>query len=101
MTYEQKIARVRDLVGDSNAEVGAYLESAKSAILSRAYPYDASHTEVPAQYDDLQCRLASRYYFRAGGEGEIKHSENGVNRTYGSVNDEDLLSEVIQYARLI
>lgn len=101
MTEEQKIARVKALVGDSNADVAAYLTSAQSAILNRLYPYDSTHTEVPAQYEDLQCKLAARYYFRAGGEGEIMHSENGINRTYSSVNDEDLLMEVMPYARFV
>lgn len=101
MTDTEKITRIRALVGDVNADVNAYLVSAKSAILNRLYPYDASHTEVPAQYEDLQCRLASRYFFRAGGEGEVSHSDNGVNRKYASANDEDLLSEIMPFVRLV
>ena len=54
---------------------------------------------MPAEYEMLQCELAARYFFRRGGEGEITHSENGISRGYGSVNDEDLLMEVIQVAR--
>jgi hypothetical protein len=52
--------------------------------------------EVPEKYEMLQCELATRYLQRRGGEGEITHNENGINRTYGSVNDSDLLQEVMQ-----
>ena len=49
----------------------------------------------------LQVKLAVRYFLRRGGEGETRHSENGIDRTYGSVNDEDLLSEVTSFAKVI
>lgn len=80
----------------------AYLKKAESTIIRRLDPLGAvGVTKVPERYEILQCELAGRYSFRAGGEGEIAHSENGVNRTYGSVNDEDLLREIMPYAKVI
>ncbi len=105
MTTEEKVIRVQTLIGadeSADALIGVYLDEAKNAILNRRYPFGIPYgvTDVPEMYDSLQCRLATRYYLRRGAEGEQAHNEDGVNRTYGSVNDEDLLMEVIQVAKV-
>lgn len=79
-----------------------YLEDAGDAIIRRLDPLGVvGVTEVPDRYAMLQAKLAARYSFRAGGEGEMAHNENGVNRSYGSVNDEDLLREIMPYAKVM
>lgn len=99
-----KLALAMEL-GDSHtteAKMLAYLAKAERVIIRRLDPLGAvGVTAVPAQYDVLQCELAARYSFRAGGEGEVSHNENGVNRTYGSVNDEDLLREIMPYVKVM
>jgi len=103
MTDEEKITTTQAFINDSEATdavVSVYLKKAEAAILRRRYPFkQPASASVPKEYEMLQCELASRYFFRRGAEPEIAHSENGINRTYGSVNDEDLLMEVIQVAR--
>ena len=106
MTDSQKIVYTQTLIGaDADATdelIALYLSDAEAAILRRlyrAYGNVPSNATVPPIYDALECKLATRYFFRRGGEGEIEHSENGVSRSYGSVNDEDLLMEVMPYAR--
>ena len=105
MTDEQKITTVKVLVENdpeaTDAVVGVYLDVALSAILDRRYPFGVPETYDVSQYDMLQCKLAARYFLRRGAEGETSHNENGVNRTYGSVNDEDLLDEVIVIAKVM
>ena len=107
MTTAEKVIAVKALLrGDSTATdtlVELYLADAKSAVLRRLYPFGvpASVTDVPPLYEMLQCKLAVRYFNRAGGEGEVGHSENGIQRTYGSVNDEDLLKEITPYCKMI
>lgn len=107
MTTNEKVATIKALVNDETLTedlVTVYLNKAESAIRNRMYPFNLPKDEngdeiafvVPAKYEMLQCELASRYISRRGGEGEIVHNENGINRTYGSVNDSDLLSEVMQ-----
>lgn len=109
MTNEQKIARVKALLGNDDEAttelVEIYLDEAKSSIMHRLYPFkiptmtvegEIVEMDMPSRYDILQCKLAVRYFLRRGAEGEKNHNENGINRTYGSVNDEDLLCEVMQ-----
>lgn len=100
MTLADKISFTRTLVeNDSQATdeiLTVYLKKAESAISLRLYPFGKENFVVPTQYEVLQCELAARYFLRRGGEGESSHSENGISRRYGSVNDEDLLSEVVQ-----
>ena len=108
MTISEKITMVKTLANESDltdAFVTVYLNKAESAIRNRMYPFDLPIDKdtgepitfsVPSKYEILQCELACRYILRRGGEGEISHNENGINRTYGSTNDSDLLMEVMQ-----
>ena len=106
MNPEEKVIRVQTLIGaDETATdelIGVYLDEAKAAILNRRYPFGipAYIDDVPPMYDNLQCRLAQRYFLRRGAEGEQIHNEDGVHRHYGSVQDEDLLMDVIQIAKV-
>ncbi len=103
MTNEEKITMVQALVGDTESTdlVTVYLEDAKGAILRRRYPFTMPEAaEVEPKYETLQVKLAARYFLRRGGEGEIVHKENGIDRTYKTVNDEDLLMEVTPFAKV-
>ena len=105
MTNEEKVITTQTLIGaDNNASdalVSVYLEQARMAILNRRYPFGfESETEVPKMYEFAQCQLAARYFLRRGAEGETLHNEDGVHRHYGSVNDEDILMEIVQVAKV-
>ncbi len=106
MTTHEKIEDVRRRVGNdplaTDEVVVGYLLDAAEAIFARKYPFGIPETvtEVPRNHERLQCKLAARYFFRNGGEGELIHNENGIQRHYGSVNDDDLLMEVIQEIRM-
>lgn len=106
MTIEQKTAMVQKMVENdetATAEViEVYLRLASSKMLERLYPFDAYMTEsdIPTRYETIQCELAARLFQRRGGEGEKSHEENGVNRTYGSVDDEDILSRLTPFAKV-
>ncbi len=104
MTDKEKIKRVQLLIGDTSATeevVSVYLDLAKGAMLKRLYPFDTTHDTLPIRYDNDQCELAVRMYNRRGAEGEILHNENSINRKYGSVNDEDILSRLVPFAKLV
>ena len=72
------------------------LQSAKSAILARRFPYGEQPIELEDKYLDLQFRIALDLYNKIGAEGQTAHSENGVNRTYeSSWVSAQLLKEVV------
>ena len=106
MTQAEKVAMVQTLV-ESDAEataevVAVYLTLASNAMIERLFPYDSGKgaSDVPTRYDTIQCELAARYFLRRGGQGELNHEENGVNRTYGSVDDEDILKRLTPFAKV-
>ena len=106
MTGSEKTAMVRTLVENdpkaTDALIAVYLSLATNAMLERIYPYDTgkSAADVPSRYDTIQCELAARYFLRQGGQGEINHEENGVNRQYASADDSDILQRLTSYAKV-
>lgn len=84
MTEEEKLVALRAMVGgtDSDEVLSTYLKLAGRKIISRAFPYDPTVTEVPVQHDTLQCEIAAYMLNKRGAEGQISHSENGVSRSY-------------------
>ena len=106
MTDSEKITMVKALVdNDTTATddlVAVYLRIATNKMLERLFPFDATKqgSDIPARYETIQCELAARLFLRRGGEGETNHEENGVNRTYGTVDDEDLLSRLTPFAKV-
>ena len=106
MTDADKIAMARVYCeSDPNATdevLTVYLQMAQNKMLERLYPYDATKegSDIPSRYDTIQCELAGRYFLRQGGQGETSHEENGINRTYGSVDDEDILSRLTPFAKV-
>ena len=106
MTNSEKIAMVKTRVendsGATNDVVSVYLNLAHNAMVERLYPYDSEKTadDIPVRYDTIQCELAARYFLRRGGQGEINHEENGINRQYESVDDEDILKRLTPFAKV-
>lgn len=107
MTMAEKIEVVQTLVDkdvDATPDVvRVYLLTAEQKILDRLYPLNREMYAdgIPEEYDYLHCELGARLFLRRGGEAEKSHEENGVNRTYDSVDDEDILSRLTPYAVVI
>lgn len=98
------IATTLTLIGDSTIDssiITVYLSLASKRILQRLYPFDSTQTTLPSEYEYMQCELASRMYLRRGAEGEMSHSENGISRSYGTVNDEDVLSQIVPFVQVM
>ena len=84
MTDEEKIKTLKAMIGDSDSDevLSTYLLLAGRKIINRAYPYDSSVTDVPAEYETLQCEIAAYMLNKRGAEGQTQHTENGISRQY-------------------
>jgi len=106
MTQAEKIAMVKTLVESDPAAtdsvVAVYLTLACNTMLERLYPYSANKDsgDIPTRYDTMQCELAARYFLRRGAQGENRHEEPDVNRSYGSVDDDDILKRLTPFAKV-
>lgn len=106
MTTVEKIKNVQTRLGNiaeaTSEIIAVYLDDAKDAILKQRYPFGVpeSVTDVPKKYENIQCRLATRYFERQGIEGQSVSIENGIHKHYESVDDEDLLKQILQIAKV-
>lgn len=104
MTDEEKLTTLRVMVGgsDSDTVLSTYLNLAGSKIIAKAYPYKTDVTEVPTQYEFLQLEIAAYMLNKRGAEGQVTHSENGVQRQYESADvPATMLKSITPYCGLI
>lgn len=116
MTTNEKIARVKTLLGDnliSDDKIAVYLDLAKSEILNRLYQlYDEIPVEdVPVKYENKQCSLAVVMIntVSGGGIGLASHSESAMGTSvtdyfiggaaYGMSQWATYLTDITPYAR--
>lgn len=91
------LERLKIWTEESNEDLlNALLESAATIILTRRFPYDDGTKELEKRYEDLQVRIAVELYARIGAEGQVAHSENGIDRTWAAACvSPELLNEVV------
>lgn len=99
MQDSEKLSMLRTLTRsrDDDATLLSYLGMAKRKMLNRLYPFvnDRTGLEIPERYDDLQIEIAIVLMNKRGVEGEVRHDENGVSRTYGNGDiPNSLLAEI-------
>ena len=84
MSNEEKLTMLKALVGknDTDTVLSTYLTLSGRKIINRAFPYDSSVMDVPAEYEPLQCEIAAYMLNKRGAEGQTVHAENGISRTY-------------------
>lgn len=104
MTESDKIQQLKHLLGESckltEPELAAFLNQAKLKILDRRFPYGYKlPCEVEPRYEGLQIELAGVLYAQQGAEGQSNHSENGVSRSWRSIDE--ILNEITPMASLI
>lgn len=89
---EEKLQQLKIMLGidgtDEDELLALLLTKAGEKIVMAVYPYkDTSGVELPPRYSFLQLEAAERMYNLRGAEGEKEHIENGVHRTYESIED--------------
>ena len=84
MNDQEKLNMLKNMVGTSDSDdvLSTYLTLAGKKIIAKAYPYDSSVSEVPEQYDTLQVEIAAYMLNKRGAEGQVTHTENGIQRQY-------------------
>ena len=98
-----KLTELRTMIEpseDNDATLLSYLRQAKDLILNRMYPYLDGRAyedlELPRRYEHKQVQLAAYLLNKRGAEGQTRHIENGVSRTYqGAYVPQDLLCDIM------
>lgn len=97
--YSQSVLQMLRVVADvddDDATLSAFLDIAKSEMLTRLYPYSDGSEALPAKYLSRQITIASYLLSKRGAEGETIHLENGIHRHFGfSQVPDDMLSDLV------
>ena len=105
MTNQQMTIMLKGMVGEeADSVLSTYLSIAGDAIINRVYPYakDDEELSVPRKYQLLQVNIAAFLLNKRGAEGQTKHDENGIARSYGSADiPDDMLSSIVPYVGVI
>ena len=104
MTDAEKLTAIKAMVGGSDTDevLSTYLNLAGSKIIAKAYPYKTDVTEVPAQYEYLQLEIAAYMLNKRGAEGQVTHTENGVQRQYENADvPPSMLKAITPYCGVI
>lgn len=106
MTNAEKLTLLKNMYGDSEdgAILTAYLSIAAGVVLKRLYPFDDTKVEndIPVKYHTTQVNIANYLLGKRGAEGELKHNENGIERTYESGDvPESMLKDIIPYCGVL
>ena len=88
MTNDVKIAKLEVLIAPDTASPDLLLnllEQSEGIVLNRRYPFGVPEgMTVPAQYEQIQLRVAVELFSKMGAEGQVAHSESGISRTFES-----------------
>jgi hypothetical protein len=90
MTNEEKVSRLEVLISPDTADrdlLLALIEMSEGIVLNKRYPFGIPEgATVPTVYEHIQLQIAVELFSKRGAEGQISHSENGINRAYESAD---------------
>lgn len=85
MTRQEMIAEVASRTGETAEVVTSFVDDAGEAIINHVYPFRGEEAyTVPVRYQRRQVEIAEYLVNKRGAQGETKHNENGIDRTYES-----------------
>lgn len=89
MTSEQKLARLRALLGNdsshyTDATLNEYLDFAEEEIINQVYAITGlpETPSMPSEYNGIQIFAVVNGLNTQGAESETTHGENGITRTF-------------------
>ena len=99
----RKTKVILGITDDSQDELlTTYLDIAEQAVLAKLYPFDLDQMIVPARYNNIICEIAVYFYGKQGAEGQTRHDEQGISRTYESSDiPPSLLRKIVPYGRAL
>lgn len=102
MTQESMLTLLTAMTGETDdAVLLAYLELAAEKVIKKCYPFDPTKTEVPDRYKPNQVEIAAYLLNKRGAEGETRHSENGIDRTYADASVPDsMLKDIVPFGKV-
>ena len=104
MTDNDKLAMLRIWIGENadNNLLDVLLKVAAQKVIQRAYPYRNDIEVVPSRYEMVQLEIALNLYNKIGAEGQTRHTENGIDRSYESADIPDsILKKIVPYAGVV
>ena len=102
MDMSNRLVMLNAMVGgnEESSTLLVYLQVAGKAIMNKAYPFQnaARPADVPEQYHELQAEIAAYLMNKRGAEGQTRHDENGITRTYQNADiPDDMLKQVVSH----
>lgn len=87
---------------DFDSIAQTYLSMAEDKVLNKLYPYRQEAQDVPARYYNNVVQIALFMLYKRGAEGETRHTENGIDRSYenGDV-PESLLCDIVPFVGVV
>lgn len=86
MTDPDKIAQLEVLISPDTASTDLLiflLDQAAGIVLNKRYPFGPPDgATVPIAYEHIQLQIAVELFSKMGAEGQTRHDENGVSRTW-------------------
>lgn len=102
MTEIEMLDVIENITGEHDkSTVSTYLYLAKQKVLSQAFPFgDAG--DLPVKYEGVTIEIAVFLLNKRGAEGETRHNENGIDRSYDTSDVPlDLLRKITPLAGVI
>lgn len=95
------LSKFKALTGEESDELSlTYLDIAGEAITNKCFPFAREEMTVPVRYKHKQLDIAVYLYNKRGAEGETKHNENGIDRSYESAGiPESMLKGITPHGR--
>lgn len=86
MDTNEKVAKLEVLISPDTASTDLLVflvEQAEGIVLNKRYPFGVPEgAKVPAQYEQIQIRVAMELFSKLGAEGQVGHQENGISRQW-------------------
>lgn len=101
MTTDEKLQRLEVMLPEAAIDdLLMLIDISEAIVLGQRYPFGYPEgTVVEPRFEVLQLQIAVEVYNKAGAEGELSHSENGISRSYENAYvSSSLLKRIVPYA---